>query len=59
MNITIMLYGILLIAGVFINIFIGKIAIFIFKKDGTMSRFPIRFLGVYMVLNSVSHIFYI
>lgn len=59
MNITIMLYGILLIAGVFINIFIGKIAIFIFKKDGTMSRFPIRFLGVYMVLNSVSHIFHI
>lgn len=59
MSLTIILYGVLFIAGVLLNVFIGKIAIFVFKKDGTMSRFPIRFLGIYMVINSISHIFHI
>ncbi len=57
MSLTIMLYGVLFIAGVLLNVFIGKIAIFLFKKDGTMSRFPIRFLGIYLVINSISNIF--
>lgn len=59
MSLTIMLYGVLFIAGVLLNVFIGKIAIFLFKKDFTMSRFPIRFLGIYLVINSISHIFHI
>lgn len=59
MNSTIILYGILLLAGVLINVFIGKLAIFLFKKDGTMSRIPLRFLGIYLIINSVSYIFHI
>ena len=59
MNLTIVLYSILLIAGVLINIFIGKLAIVLFKKDGTMPRITLRFLGIYLIINSVSYIFHI
>ncbi|MDF2887756.1 MAG: hypothetical protein K0R23_2141 [Lacrimispora sp.] len=59
MSLTIMLYGVLFITGVLFNVFIEKMAIFLFKKDGTVSRFPIRFLGIYLIINSISHIFHI
>lgn len=59
MNTTTILYAIMLIAGIFLNIFIGKIARFIFKKDGTLPRLPLRVLGVYFVINSISNIFHI
>ncbi|WP_234117274.1 hypothetical protein [Clostridium hydrogenum] len=53
------LWAIALILGILLNIFIGKLAVFIFKKDGTASRFPIRFIGIVLVLNSISHLFHI
>jgi hypothetical protein len=48
-----------LAAGILINIFIGKLAKFIFKKDGTGSRIPLRLLGVYLIINSISFLFHV
>ncbi|MDT3426186.1 threonine/homoserine efflux transporter RhtA [Paenibacillus forsythiae] len=48
-----------LIAGLLINIFIGPLAVALFRKDGTASRLPLRILGVYLVINSVPGIFHI
>ncbi|MDP4145862.1 MAG: hypothetical protein Q8936_15475 [Bacillota bacterium] len=48
-----------LIAGVLINIFIGKLATVIFRKDNRSARIPLRFIGLFLVINSViglSHI---
>lgn len=59
MNIKTILYIIMLIVGILLNIFIGKLAVLIFKKDGTASRFPIRFIGIVFILNSVSYLFHI
>lgn len=59
MNISTILYIIMLLAGILLNIFIGKLAVLIFKKDGTLPRIPIRVLGVVLVLNSISYLFHI
>lgn len=48
-----------LIVGILLNIFIGKIARFIFKKDGTGPRIPIRFAGIYLIINSITYLFHI
>jgi hypothetical protein len=48
-----------LIAGLFINVYIGKLAVAIFRKDGTSSRLPLRVLGIYLLINSISRIFHI
>lgn len=48
-----------LIAGILINIFIGKLGMLIFRKDNTATRIPLRFLGVFFVINSVSLLFHI
>ncbi len=49
----------LLIIGIAINIFIGKLVIIIFKKDGRLQRTPLRVLGIYLIIHSVSEIFHI
>lgn len=59
MDISSILWTVALIIGILLNIFIGKLAVLIFKKDGTGPRIPIRFLGVYLVINSISHLFHI
>ncbi|PJI09403.1 MULTISPECIES: hypothetical protein [Clostridium] len=59
MNLTTTLYVIMLIVGILLNIFIGKLAVLIFKKDGTLPRTPIRFLGIVLVLNAVGYLFHI
>lgn len=59
MNVTTILYIIILIVGILLNVFIGKLAVFIFKKDGTLPRLPIRFLGIVLVLNSIGYLFHI
>lgn len=59
MNVTIILYIVMLIVGILLNIFIGKLAVLIFKKDGTGPRIPLRFLGIYLVINSISNLFHI
>ncbi|AWB43756.1 hypothetical protein DCC85_05655 [Paenibacillus sp. CAA11] len=48
-----------LLAGMLINIFIGKLAKWIFRKDGTSSRLPLRVLGIYLIINGASRIFHI
>lgn len=59
MNVTTVLYVIMLIVGILLNIFIGKLAILIFKKDGTLPRAPIRILALNLVVNSICHLFHI
>lgn len=59
MNISTILYIIMLLAGILLNIFIGKLAVLIFKKDGTLPRIPIRVLGIVLILNSISYLFHI
>lgn len=59
MDTSLILYIIMFIAGVLINIFIGKLARFIFKKDGTLPRLPLRVLGIYLIINSISNTFHI
>lgn len=59
MNVKTVLYVIMLIVGILLNIFIGKLAVLIFKKDGTLPRTPIRILGVVLVLNSIGYLFHI
>lgn len=54
MNYTI-LWGIIeIIIGVFVNVFIGRLARILFRKDGTGPRTPLRVLGIYLVINGVS-----
>lgn len=48
-----------LLAGLLINVFIGVLAVFFFRKDGTSSRTPLRILGVFLIINAVSRIFHI
>lgn len=59
MDTSTILYVIMLIVGILLNIFIGKLAVLIFKKDGTGPRIPLRVLGVYLVINSISNLFHI
>ncbi|SMC25789.1 hypothetical protein SAMN02745134_02574 [Clostridium acidisoli DSM 12555] len=50
-----LLIGIIeVILGVILNVFIGKIARFIFKKDGTGPRAPLRFAGIWLFFNGIS-----
>jgi len=59
MNIKAILYIIMLIIGILLNIFIGKLAVIIFKKDGTPSRIPIRVLGITLILQSIGYLFHV
>lgn len=43
-----------IIVGVVVNIFIGRIAKTLFRKDGTLPRIPLRILGVFLVINGIS-----
>lgn len=43
-----------IILGVLINIFIKKIVMFLFKKGGTLSYLPVRFAGVWLLINGIS-----
>ena len=42
------------ILGIILNVFIGKIARFIFKKDGTGPRIPLRVAGIWIFINGLS-----
>lgn len=59
MDTTLITKILMLIVGILINIFMGKLVNIIFKKDGTLPRLPLRILGVYLIINSVSFIFHI
>lgn len=59
MDISSILWAVALIIGILLNIFIGKLAVLIFKKDGTASRVPIRFIAVVLVLNGAAHLLHI
>ena len=56
MNLTLIIRIAEVILGVILNIFIGKIARSIFKKDGTGPRIPIRFAGIWLLINGLSGI---
>ncbi|MFL0252605.1 hypothetical protein ACJDT4_19510 [Clostridium neuense] len=59
MNISTILYIIMLLVGILLNIFIGKLAVLIFKKDGTLPRIPIRVLGIVLILQAIGYLFHI
>jgi hypothetical protein len=59
MNANLILYIIMLIVGILINIFMPKVVKIVFKKDGALPRIPLRFLGIFLVINSISNIFHI
>ncbi|GFZ33086.1 hypothetical protein CSC2_36120 [Clostridium zeae] len=59
MNTNLIIYIIMLIVGIIINVFMGKFVKIIFKKDGTLPRVPLRILGIYLIINSISYIFHI
>lgn len=59
MNIKLISYIIMLVIGILINVFIGKLVKIIFKKDGTLPRLPLRVLGIALIINSISDIFHI
>ena len=51
---SVLIFSILeVILGVLLNVFIGKIARFIFKKDGTLPRIPLRFAGIWLFINGI------
>lgn len=37
------------LAGIFINLYIGFLAKAIFRKDGTAPRIPLRVIGIYLI----------
>ncbi|AAK78155.1 hypothetical protein BJV85_003960 [Clostridium acetobutylicum] len=41
--------------GILLNVFIGKIVKIVFKKDGTLPRVPVRFIGITLILNGVGN----
>lgn len=47
-----------LIVGILVNVFIGKLGMIIFRKDNTLTRIPLRFLGIFLVINSAPIIFH-
>lgn len=59
MNTSVILAILELLAGILINLFIGVLARGLFKKDGTGPRIPLRALGIYLIINSISHLFHI
>ncbi|MDF2505214.1 hypothetical protein [Clostridium sp.] len=56
MSSTLILRIVEIILGIILNIFIGKISRFIFKKDGTGPRIPLRIAGIWLLINGLSGI---
>lgn len=48
-----------LILGVLMNIFIGKIGKVAFGKDNRTTRIILRVIGIFLIINGVSHAFHI
>ncbi|MFL1673555.1 hypothetical protein QJQ58_09150 [Paenibacillus dendritiformis] len=42
------------LAGLFINLYIGFLAKAILRKDGTAPRIPLRVIGIYLIINGIS-----
>lgn len=59
MDTTLIVNILMLIVGILINIYMGKLVKIIFKKDGTLPRLPLRILGIYLIINSIASIFHI
>ncbi|APC39912.1 hypothetical protein [Clostridium estertheticum] len=57
MNLKLIMLIAAVILGIILNVFIGKIAVFLFKKDGTLSRLPIRVVGIMLIINGIPAIF--
>ncbi|MCB2358765.1 hypothetical protein [Clostridium estertheticum] len=57
MNLKLIMWIAAVILGIILNVFIGKIAVFVFKKDGTLSRLPIRVVGIMLIINGIPAIF--
>ncbi|MBW9173162.1 hypothetical protein K2F43_18360 [Clostridium estertheticum] len=57
MNLKLIMWIAAVILGIILNVFIGKIAVFLFKKDGTLSRLPIRVVGIMLIINGIPAIF--
>ncbi|MBU3072594.1 hypothetical protein [Clostridium estertheticum] len=53
MNLKLIMLIAAVILGIILNVFIGKIAVFLFKKDGTLSRLPIRVVGIMLIINGI------
>ena len=56
---TLTIYIIELLIGILINIFMGKLLKIIFRKDTRVTRTILRFIGVFLVINSILAIFHI
>ncbi|MPQ31179.1 hypothetical protein E4V42_06970 [Clostridium estertheticum] len=56
MSINFIMWVAEMILGIILNVFIGKIAVFIFKKDGTGPRIIIRVAGIVLFINGLSAI---
>lgn len=56
MNLNLIIWVAAMVLGIILNVFIGKIAVFIFKKDGTGPRIIIRFAGIILFINGLSAI---
>lgn len=46
-----------LLAGILINIFMLKLGVVIFRKNSIITKIILRFIGIFLVINSVSLIF--
>ncbi|MBU3157173.1 hypothetical protein [Clostridium estertheticum] len=57
MNLKLIMLIAAVILGIILNVFIGKAAVFLFKKDGTLSRLPIRVVGIMLIINGIPAIF--
>lgn len=57
MNLKLIMWVAAVILGIILNVFIGKIAVFLFKKDGSLSRIPIRVVGIILLINGIPEIF--
>lgn len=53
MNINFIIRIALLIVGILLNVFIGKICMLVFRKDNTFTRIPVRFAGIFCLINSL------
>ncbi|OKP79941.1 hypothetical protein A3844_27950 [Paenibacillus helianthi] len=57
---TVELIGIVeLIVGILINVFIGTLGQVIFRKDDRTSRFILRVIGVFLIINGISRTFHV
>ena len=55
---TLILPIIELIAGILINIFVGKLGIIIFRKNNMLTKIILRFIGIFLIVNSIHYIFH-